>query len=275
MTRSRRRARRIRRVILVAGLVCTACAVGWLILPLFNGLLFEDFRGAGLLGTPFLMGDPDEWEYAINVAFFVGLVLLAQWAFLRPRRGWPAQLAATGRPLRSAVFAAAAMGMLLTVGLVAILLEMIDWWEPIFEGGVPSLLAFWGAMLLIWGVWAWIFFVYWRQGDRYTQLGKVLRGLIAGSLVEAFVAVPVFVAADRQQQGCYCRLGTYTTLVFAGTVLLWAFGPGIVLLYMRDRYRRERLFPTCASCGYDLRASRNVCPECGTPVPEGQAFTKL
>ena len=272
MTRSRRRAHRIRWVILVAGLVYTACAVGWLILPYFNDLLFEDFKGAGLFGTPFLIGDPDRWEYAINVALFVGLVLLAQWAFLRPRRGWPAQLAATGRPLRSAVLAAAAMGMLLTVGLVAFLLEIINWWEPATEGEY-SLLAFWGAMLLIWGVWAWIFFVYWRQGDRYTQLGKVLRGLIAGSLVETFVAVPVLILA-KPQQGCYCRLGTYTTLVFAGTVLLWAFGPGIVLLYMRERYRRERLFPTCETCGYDLRASKIVCPECGTPVSEGQAMAK-
>jgi len=27
----------------------------------------------------------------------------------------------------------------------------------------------------------------------------------------------------------------------AGTVLIWAFGPGIILLYMREKYRRRKL----------------------------------
>ena len=161
-------------------------------------------------------------------ADFLGLALLGQWGFLRPRRGWTVQLATTGRPLRSAVIVAASMAMLLTVGLIALVLEMPDWWEPILE---PSrgVIGVWAAMLVLWVIWAWVFFVYWRQGDRYTQLGKMIRGLVAGSLLEGFVAIPVHVWAIRERE-CYCVRGTYTTLVFAGTVLLWAFGPGIILL---------------------------------------------
>ena len=164
------------------------------------------------------------------------------------------------------------MAMLLTVGAIALALEIPGWWESPMDSGPfskdkwPFLRKVWAGMLLLWVIWACIFFVYWRQGDRYTQLGRMIRALVAGSLLEALVAVPVHVWATRQRE-CYCARGTYTTLVFSGTVLLWAFGPGIYLLYMREKYRRARLFPICDQCGYDLRGSTDRCPECGTPIP--------
>ncbi len=101
-------------------------------------------------------------------------------------------------------------------------------------------LIIWAVMLVIWGIWSWIFFVYWKQGDRYTQSGKMIRGLVAGSILETIVAVPVHIWATRQRE-CYCCRGTYTTLILAATVLIWAFGPGIILLYMREKYRMEKL----------------------------------
>ena len=36
-----------------------------------------------------------------------------------------------------------------------------------------------------------IFFVYWKQDDRYTQMKRMIRALVSGTLLEIFFAVPV------------------------------------------------------------------------------------
>jgi len=262
MTKAQKFAYRFRRIILIAGIIYTLLASIWVILPCFGAI-------AGFLGTPFfyLPIDVDEFGgYGIVTILFLGLLFLSQWWFLRPRYGRSLQLAAVSRPLKSAIITVAFMAMLLTTGLIAGVFEIFDSWEQLIESKV-ALISIWISMLLLWGIWAWIFYVYWRQGERYTQLGKMIRGLVCGSLLEMFIAIPVHIWATRQQK-CYCARGTYTTLVFSGIVLLWAFGPGIILLYKREKYRRERLFPICDSCGYDLRASKDRCPECGEPINE-------
>ena len=267
MTKAKLTARRFRRVLLVVGIVYTAAALFWPFAPYLNEYLGEE--RAGLMGTPlapFL--DLNEWSYGVIATLAVGLVLLAQWAFLRPGRVWTARLTTRGKPLKSAVIAAAGMAMLLTIGAVALILELPDWWEKLIDQesfGVWVLL--WLAMLLVWLFWAWVFFVYWRQGDRYTQLGRMIRGLLAGSLLEALVALPVHIWAANQRE-CYCARGSYTALVFSGTVLLWAFGPGIVLLFLHEHYRRMRLYPRCLNCGYQLTGNTSgTCPECGEKTP--------
>ncbi len=229
----------------------------------------------GLGGTPldFLYSCCGQsWATGVIAnCLYLGLLLFAQWAFLRPRSNWAVQLTKVGRPLKSTVISAAAMAMLLTIGFIALVLEIPNWWEKYLDNGWPTFFIEM-AMLLLWGLWACIFFIYWRRGDRYTQLNGMIRNLVKGSILEAIVAIPVHVWAMRDRN-CYCARGSYTALVFSGTVLLWAFGPGVILLYMQRRHRRARCFPECRRCNYLLRGlppTTTQCPECGHPFDRAE-----
>jgi hypothetical protein len=69
--------------------------------------------------------------------------------------------------------------------------------------------------------------------------GKIIKGLIGGSILELFVSIPILVA---QEDDCYCAKGSYAGLVFGITVLLWAFGPGVYLLYLREKRRLNETY---------------------------------
>ena len=244
MTSAKEKAYKLRHLILVVGIVFTVAGIVWVLLPIFCDMDDSEFSSTGIIGTVLAFNkvvSDGALPYAINIIIVIGIVLLLQWAFLRPGKNWKVRLTTEGRPLKSSVFAAAVMAMLLTTGAISLLLELPNWWERLIDTDSLLIIAsIYGTMLIIWGIWAWIFFIYWKQGDRYTQSGKMIRGLVAGSILEITVAVPVHIWATRQRD-CYCCRGTYTTLVLAGTVLIWAFGPGIILLYMREKYRMGKL----------------------------------
>ena len=53
----------------------------------------------------------------------------------------------------------------------------------------------------------------------------------------------------------------------AWIVLLLLLLPGLRgILWGRNKWRQKRNAGLCAKCGYDLRASTERCPECGTPI---------
>jgi hypothetical protein len=64
--------------------------------------------------------------------------------------------------------------------------------------------------------------------------------------------------------------GYYLPIVLMAAVLpgVWCIG-----WFRRRRLSRMRLLGRCIQCGYDLRATPNRCPECGTPVAGDTEYT--
>ena len=71
-------------------------------------------------------------------------------------------------------------------------------------------------------------------------------------------------------------LGPYVTRFWAvvGVVM---FGASVAALVLdpRNRRRARSLEGCCVHCGYDLRGTRGICPECGKLVPPGTPVHQL
>ena len=79
-----RSADRLGRILLVPGSLFTVGGLLWILWPEAWKFALDD--PAGILGTPVVVGEID--DYRAFAFAFVGVLLLTQWLFLRPRRGW-------------------------------------------------------------------------------------------------------------------------------------------------------------------------------------------
>jgi hypothetical protein len=180
-------------------------------------------------------------KYGLQVAGYAGLFILSQALFLFPRGAISLRTSDAGRSMWRAAIGAGLAGMLLTAGLLATLLEFRDTWVrlTIVDTGGPTqgFWPIWVAMLLLWVLWAAAFHHLWRNLDHRTAVSRTTRALLAGTVLEVVVAGPVHAWVLRKDDECHCARGSYTGLVFGVTVLVWLFGPGVVLLAMRERRR--------------------------------------
>lgn len=238
---------RLRLAVLLTGLTCLATGLAWLA----GGMVITEPDAVQmapawmiyLLTAGFDSGDEVQVSYTL---IFIGLIVTSQWLFLRPRGNRQVQLAESGRPMKSALVTAAFMAMLLTGGFILTLLDVFspDTATHIFDGldgkGKYSgvLIGFYISGLLLWLLWGIIFYLYWKQTDQTTHPGKMIGALLAGSSLEFIVAIGVY-AWNPHHEDCWCARGSYTGLVFGATVMIWAFGPGLILLFLKKRQDRR------------------------------------
>jgi hypothetical protein len=168
------------------------------------------------------------------------------------------------------VAAAAFMMMVLTGGFLAAM------WELFYldDANIPGEeIIVWGLIGLSWIVWGLLLFVHTRDRPRHGVLSRLTTYLFVGSLAELLATVPSHVIVSRRP-GCLVGIATAMGIIAGLCVMLASFGPMIVLLFLRPRWRAEKSadgVPYCPACGYDLRASKERCPECGLPIAQAQA----
>ncbi len=172
--------------------------------------------------------DPQLWP----IWAWVGVMMLAEALLLVvPVR------AASGRPVRkrhvfSTVFASLFAMLVMVSGMVAAAIEHLEN-TPKAEGPLP--IVIFSAVGMVWLLWSVLFGFYGGRGKPKTLMSRVVRVLLAGSILELLIAVPTHIIA-RWRNYCCAGFMTFWGLVTGVSVLFFAFGPGMFILFVR-RFR--------------------------------------
>jgi len=128
--------------------------------------------------------------------------------------------------------AAAMLAVLAGAGLLATseLLDIDDDW---LEYGFFPLV---GLNWIVWGV---LLFIYTRHVTRFRAIQRMVGVALAGSLLELLSTIPSHIIVSRRP-GCLVGLCTMAGIAGGVYVMFWAFGPGIVLLFLWERRQREQ-----------------------------------
>lgn len=116
---------------------------------------------------------------------------------------------------------------LLTIALLGTLVAVIAG----DKAGYPPLWYFvLAAPIIIWVIWAVLFYVYYR--DTSGDIARVVTWLLRGSVLELLVAVPSHLIV-RGRNECSAPIMTSFGIVTGIVIMLLAFGPSVLLLYKK------------------------------------------
>lgn len=203
----------------------------WVLLAFYLIIVFGLF-GTGLTGV---------LDLPVGLQFFDGLegdpvltimVLLAtvmsQAVFI-----WCSGTINLCRPFvkRAAFLPSIMAAFLLTVLVVATCFSLFELTE--LDGDDDYLMmVFWIIIGINWVGWSIAFLATYAQHERFTATRKVVSTLLGGSLLELLVTIPSHIVVSRRP-GCFVGMLTAAGISSGIAVMLWAFGPGIVFLFLR------------------------------------------
>lgn len=148
--------------------------------------------------------------------------------------------AAQGRPVarRPLALTVAASGLMAG----ALVLCLVVAYAVFINGDDAAPAGLWiavGAGSLTWIGWGILFYRMGRRAEARGVLTVLCRRLVAGSILELLVAVPVHIWV-RQRGECCAPLATFFGIAMGISVMLFAFGPSVFFLFVA---RRRRLHP--------------------------------
>jgi hypothetical protein len=101
--------------------------------------------------------------------------------------------------------------------------------------GIANIL---GLLLIAWLVWGLVFYHFAKADEPQTLVQRGTRWLLRGSILELLVAIPSHIIL-RQRSECCAPFATFWGLASGISVMLVAFGPGVLFLFAA-RMRRGR-----------------------------------
>jgi len=92
-------------------------------------------------------------------------------------------------------------------------------------------------VIVLWILWRILFLPLVINKDKYSIFRNLISTLIAGSLLELLPAV--FMHLTVSKRGCFAGISTGMGVAFGLVVMVWSFGPGVILLFIREKYKAE------------------------------------
>lgn len=134
----------------------------------------------------------------------------------------------------TSILVAMLMAIMTFTAYVVLFAVMFGEGAPRLSPGSENFYIFFLFMLFFgsWFFWAWGFLKLYKNKDENNFMSKLLARVIAGSVMELIIAIPSHIIF-RQRDDCCAPIFSYFGIVMGTTVLLLAFGPGIVFLYLK------------------------------------------
>ena len=185
--------------------------------------------------------DAVEWYGYWQLWLWLAVMGLAQAALLAVPVRMASRRPMSRRPLALTILAGGLMMGGLAAGAILSIYEFIfrdkggDW-------------MFWSATglgVVVWFVWAVIFFRLGRATEPQDLVSRQCRWLLKGSILELLIAVPTHIVA-RCRDYCCAGFMTFIGLTLWFSVMLFSFGPGVFFLFVA---RWRRLHPGAESEG--------------------------
>ncbi len=160
---------------------------------------------------------------------WVGTMALAQAALLVV----PVRIAG-GRPVtrRWAFWPFLAAFFLLLVMVGAMYLAVYETMEETSDLDSTVKIIVVSVVGFVWLLWAFLFGFYTGGREPKTCMSRIVKFLIAGSILELLVAVPTHIVA-RVRGYCSAGIFTFWGLAAGISVMLFAFGPAVFVLFVR------------------------------------------
>lgn len=176
--------------------------------------------------------DSTFWRRALCVAIFLSIQALFIWG--EDYRDSDSQITKLGKVLSVSLIATGLLALLVGASLLSFL-EFGDRTLGLYRGWAVERGWFWHVVVASWFFWLAVVAVCFRKGTRANFGAKALGALLAGSWLSSVFGLMIDLAIRPRYAGCFYLVGTWLALIISVPILVWAIGPALYLLFLRER----------------------------------------